>query len=86
MPCPKIDAGRRPNRRKPGAGRGIATALIGARWQVYLTGRTITDTGDGGIAVPVDHRDDAQVAELFDRVADECGSLDLSGQQRRRNP
>jgi NAD(P)-dependent dehydrogenase (short-subunit alcohol dehydrogenase family) len=60
-----------------GAGRGIATALLAAGWRVYLTGRTIVDTGDGGIAVPVDHRDDDQVATLFARVADECGALHL---------
>jgi NAD(P)-dependent dehydrogenase (short-subunit alcohol dehydrogenase family) len=60
-----------------GAGRGIATALLGAGWRVYLTGRTVTDTGDGGIPVVVDHRDDAEVAALFDRVGDECGALDL---------
>jgi NAD(P)-dependent dehydrogenase (short-subunit alcohol dehydrogenase family) len=60
-----------------GAGRGIATALLGAGWRVYLTGRTVTDTGDGGIAVQVDHRDDDQVRALFDRVADECGTLNL---------
>jgi NAD(P)-dependent dehydrogenase (short-subunit alcohol dehydrogenase family) len=60
-----------------GAGRGIATALLEAGWRVYLTGRTITDTGDGGIAVAVDHRDDDQVAALFGRVAKECGTLDL---------
>jgi NAD(P)-dependent dehydrogenase (short-subunit alcohol dehydrogenase family) len=60
-----------------GAGRGIAAALVDAGWRVYLTGRTITDRGDGGIAVQVDHRDDAAVALLFDRVADECGTLDL---------
>ena len=44
---------------------------------MYLTGRTITDSGDGGIPVTVDHRDDAEVAALFERVADECGALDL---------
>jgi NAD(P)-dependent dehydrogenase (short-subunit alcohol dehydrogenase family) len=60
-----------------GAGRGIATALLGAGWRVYLTGRTVTDPGDGGVVVLVDHRDDGQVAALFDRVADECGTLDL---------
>ena len=27
--------------------------------------------------MPVDHRDDAQVAALFERVVDECGTLDL---------
>lgn len=44
---------------------------------MYLTGRSVTDSGDGGIAVPVDHRDDAQVAALFDLVERECGGLDL---------
>ncbi|BDX33140.1 short-chain dehydrogenase [Mycobacterium antarcticum] len=61
-----------------GAGRGIATALLAAGWRVYSTGRTVTETGAGGIAVTVDHRDDAQVAALFSRVADDCdGRLDL---------
>lgn len=60
-----------------GAGRGIAAALLEAGWRVYVTGRTVTDPGPGGVAVVVDHRDDEQVAALFDRVADECGSLDL---------
>jgi NAD(P)-dependent dehydrogenase (short-subunit alcohol dehydrogenase family) len=60
-----------------GAGRGIAHALGRTGWRVYLTGRTVTDPGDGGVAVRVDHRDDQQVAALFDRVRDECGRLDL---------
>ena len=60
-----------------GAGRGIASALLETGWRVYLTGRTIADAGDGGIAVAVDHRDDAQVAALFERVARDCGTLDL---------
>ncbi len=69
-----------------GAGRGIAVALGAAGWRVYLTGRTIEDTdtaqlvskaGGDGIAVPVDHRDDPSVAELFSRVAGDCGGLDL---------
>ena len=60
-----------------GAGRGIAAALVSRGWRVYLTGRTVTDPGDGGIAVPVDHRDDDQVAALFGRVGAECGALDL---------
>ena len=37
----------------------------------------MTDVGARGIAVRVDHRDDAAVAALFDRVAGECGTLDL---------
>ena len=60
-----------------GAGRGIAAALRDAGWRVYLTGRTVTDPGDGGIPVRVDHRDDADVAALFARVERECGRLDL---------
>jgi NAD(P)-dependent dehydrogenase (short-subunit alcohol dehydrogenase family) len=59
-----------------GAGRGIAAALIASGWQVYATGRTVTDA-DGAIAVPLDHSDDAAVGALFDRIADERGRLDL---------
>lgn len=60
-----------------GAGRGIAAALLAAGWKVYVTGRTVTDPGPGGVAVPVDHSDDAAVGALFRRVADESGRLDL---------
>jgi NAD(P)-dependent dehydrogenase (short-subunit alcohol dehydrogenase family) len=60
-----------------GAGRGIAAALIGAGWRVYLTGRTVRDSGDGGIAVQLDHTDDAAVGALFERVGQESGRLDL---------
>ena len=60
-----------------GAGRGIAAALRTSGWRVYLTGRTVTDPGDGGIAVRVDHRDDDAVGALFERVTRECGRLDL---------
>lgn len=60
-----------------GAGRGITRALLASGWRVYATGRTVTDAGDGAIAVPLDHRDDAATAALFTRVADECGGLDL---------
>ena len=60
-----------------GAGRGIAAALVADGWRVYLTGRTVTDPGDGGIAVQVDHTDDAAVGALFARVEGESGRLDL---------
>ncbi|MDT5402375.1 MAG: hypothetical protein QOK33_5606, partial [Mycobacterium sp.] len=60
-----------------GAGRGIAAALRTAGWRVYVTGRTVTDPGDGAIPVKVDHRDDSAVGALFERVVDECGRLDL---------
>jgi NAD(P)-dependent dehydrogenase (short-subunit alcohol dehydrogenase family) len=59
-----------------GAGRGIAAALIASGWQVYVTGRTVTDV-DGGIAVRLDHSDDAAVGALFTRIAGEHGRLDL---------
>ena len=69
-----------------GAGRGIAEALGAAGWRVYLTGRSaglqvsgreVTAAGVEGIAVQTDHADDASVAALFARVADENGQLDL---------
>jgi NAD(P)-dependent dehydrogenase (short-subunit alcohol dehydrogenase family) len=60
-----------------GAGRGIAAALRTTGWRVYVTGRTVTDPGDGAIPVRVDHRDDDAVGALFERVANECGRLDL---------
>ena len=60
-----------------GAGKGIAAALVVDGWTVYLTGRTVVDPGDGGIAVQVDHRDDEAVGALFKKVADEAGRLDL---------
>ena len=60
-----------------GAGRGIAAALVADGWRVYLTGRTVTDPGDGGIAVQVDHTDDAAVGALFARVEEESRRLDL---------
>ncbi|WP_193044830.1 SDR family NAD(P)-dependent oxidoreductase [Mycolicibacterium baixiangningiae] len=60
-----------------GAGRGIARALLDSGWRVYATGRTVADMGDGSVAVPLDHRDDAAVAALFDRVERESSRLDL---------
>ena len=69
-----------------GAGRGIAHALGSAGWRVYVTGRTdgidaaardVTAAGGEGIAVQTDHADDASVAELFARVADDNPQLDL---------
>ena len=68
-----------------GAGRGIALALGAAGWRVYLTGRTagaddaaaVTAAGGDGIAVPLDHGEDAAVERLFARVAAENGALEL---------
>ena len=60
-----------------GAGRGIAAALLASGWRVYVTGRTVSDPGEGGIAVRVDHSDDAAVAALFARIGEQEGRLDL---------
>lgn len=73
-------------------GKGIALALGSAGWTVYVTARgevgadgpldhtaaAVTERGGRGIAVQCDHRDDAQIAALFARIADEQdGQLDL---------
>lgn len=73
-------------------GKGIALALGSAGWTVYVTARgevgaggpldetaaAVSARGGRGIAVQCDHRDDAQIAALFTRIADECdGRLDL---------
>ncbi|MGE2835027.1 SDR family NAD(P)-dependent oxidoreductase [Mycobacterium sp. SMC-4] len=60
-----------------GAGQGIATALAAHGWRVYGTGRTIAENPSWGIGVAVDHRDDAAVGRVFERVETECGRLDL---------
>lgn len=60
-----------------GAGRGIAFALAQRGWTVYGTGRTIADAPPGGVAVRLDHGDDAAVAALFDQVRRDAGRLDL---------
>ncbi len=44
---------------------------------MYGTGRTISEAPAGGVAVPLDHRDDAAVGRLFERVEQESGRLDL---------
>jgi NAD(P)-dependent dehydrogenase (short-subunit alcohol dehydrogenase family) len=44
---------------------------------VAETARLIDEAGGHGIAVPVDHADDEQVAELFARVEKDHGRLDL---------
>ena len=63
-----------------GVGKGIALELIEAGAKVYITGRSVEDMEyiDGkGVAVKCDHRDDAQVEAVFNRVADEDGRLDI---------
>lgn len=44
---------------------------------VQETARAVTEAGGRGIAVACDHADDDQARQLFDRVADEHGRLDI---------
>ena len=73
-----------------GIGRGTAIALAEQGATVYVTGRTtsgelsigrtvelVDAAGGRGIAVAVDHGDDAQIAALFDQVRTEHGKLDI---------
>lgn len=76
-----------------GIGKGIALELGASGATVYVTGRTveagpipgtvgetaaeIDALGGTGIAVACDHKDDAQVRGVFERVAAEQGRLDV---------
>ena len=76
-----------------GIGRGIAVELGACGATVCLTGRTLAATADNagllsavdeieaegghGVALACDHRDDAQVEAVFERVAAEHGALDI---------
>ena len=73
-----------------GIGRGAAIAFGELGATVYITGRTTTgelsigetvrmvnDAGGRGVAVEVDHSDDAQIERLFQKVADEQGRLNV---------
>lgn len=70
-----------------GLGRGIARAFGSKRATVYVNGRAAGDLDDvvaeigaaGGIGVAVvcDHRDDAQVAALFAKLARDAGRVDI---------
>lgn len=74
-----------------GIGRGTAIALGELGATVYVTGRStgsgaltidttvkmVDDVGGRGIAVQVDHSDDAQIANLFDRVRSDFGHLNV---------
>lgn len=44
---------------------------------IYETAQEIDKAGGRGIAVPCDHRDDSQVAALFERIEREAGRLDI---------
>ena len=58
-------------------GRSETSDGTGPGGTIGATAEAVTAAGGLGIAVRVDHADDAQVAALFARVADEQGRLDL---------
>lgn len=62
-----------------GVGRGVALALAQAGVKVFATGRTIqqTDLGNGIIKISCDHTNDAAVADVFRRIDETAGHLDI---------
>lgn len=70
-----------------GIGKGCATALLKAGWQVVFTGRRADalqaaideagEIGQHGVALPCDVSNEAAVAELFGTIAKRFGRLDL---------
>lgn len=62
-----------------GVGRGVANALAAAGLAVYATGRTILDAelNPSITRLPCDHTDDERAADVFRRIASECGRLDI---------
>lgn len=62
-----------------GVGKGIALALADAGFRVFATGRTIAGSSlpSSIIRMPCNHTRDDQTAAVFDRLARDCGSLDV---------
>jgi NAD(P)-dependent dehydrogenase (short-subunit alcohol dehydrogenase family) len=62
-----------------GVGRGIALSLAASGFRVFATGRTIADARfpDAIIRVPCDHTNFEQNDELFRRVSEQSGTLDV---------
>src|SRR5690349_15426642 len=66
-----------------GIGREVTRVLLAAGWVVALAGRrekTLAETADGhdhALVVPADVTDAGSVRELFARVRDEHGRVDL---------
>lgn len=59
-----------------GVGKGVATALRDAGWQVFGTSHR-GESPDGTTGLACDHIDDAAVAAVFDRLSSTVGGLDL---------
>jgi len=60
-----------------GVGRGVALGLAAAGARVFATGRTIADLAPGITAMSCDHTDDAAVPEVFRRIHESAGRLDV---------
>ena len=62
-----------------GIGRGIAAALSDAGARVYATGRTIANATlpEAVTRLTCDHRNDDEVARVFDRISRDSGTLDV---------
>jgi NAD(P)-dependent dehydrogenase (short-subunit alcohol dehydrogenase family) len=62
-----------------GVGKGVATALSDADFQVFATGRSIATATlpSPVIRLTCDHTNDADTAAAFDRLVQEAGRLDL---------
>jgi NAD(P)-dependent dehydrogenase (short-subunit alcohol dehydrogenase family) len=63
-----------------GVGRGVARELARQGARVFITGRSVPDHApfDEPItAIHCDHRDDAQVDAVFDRVAQQAETIDV---------
>ena len=58
---------------------GRSTSDSDTQWggTIHETAELVTKAGGKGVAVAVDHADDAAVAVLFDRIAKEHGRLDI---------
>ena len=79
-----------------GVGRGVATALADAGWDVYVTGRSAerlqstVDAADGAPgrirALECDHSRDEEILAVVTRIADETGRLDLLVNNAWTNP
>ena len=58
-------------------GRTETSAESALRGTIHETAEQVNTLGGKGIAVRVDHADDEQVKELFERVGRESGSIDI---------
>lgn len=58
-------------------GRSVDDTALPLPGTVGATADAVTAAGGEGIAVAVDHSDDASVAALFERIEKECGRIDI---------